>query len=97
MTFRVQQVNDVVVMMADCQLAEMRRLTLVRTSFDKHSKQTRRAKFLAEMDQVVPWRERCAPRLTRSTRELATAGCRSAWKGAARGRRGCSLVRNRVA
>src|ERR1700709_1514650 len=29
-------------------------------SFDKHSKQTRRAKFLAEMDQVVPWRELCA-------------------------------------
>src|SRR3954465_10172251 len=35
----------------------MRQLTLASASFDKHSKQTRRAKFLAEMDQVVPWRE----------------------------------------
>ena len=38
----------------------MRQLTLASTSFDKHSKQTRRAKFLAEIDQVVPWRELCA-------------------------------------
>jgi hypothetical protein len=38
----------------------MRQLTLAGASFDKHSKQTRRAKFLAEMDQVVPWRELCA-------------------------------------
>ena len=38
----------------------MRQLTLATASFDKHSKQTRRAKFLAEMDQVVPWRELCA-------------------------------------
>jgi len=38
----------------------MRQLTLASASFDKHSKQTRRAKFLAEMDQVVPWRELCA-------------------------------------
>src|SRR5512133_3922520 len=37
----------------------MRQLTLASASFDKHSKQTRRAKFLAEMDQVVPWRELC--------------------------------------
>jgi hypothetical protein len=29
-------------------------------NFDKHSKLTRRAKFLAEMDRVVPWRELCA-------------------------------------
>src|SRR3954452_24907983 len=38
----------------------MRQLTLASASFDKHSKQTRRAKFLAEMDQVVTWRELCA-------------------------------------
>jgi transposase, IS5 family len=38
----------------------MRQATLASVSFDKHSKQTRRAKFLAEMDQVVPWRELCA-------------------------------------
>src|SRR4029079_8211099 len=38
----------------------MRQLTLASASFDKHSKPTRRAKFLAEMDQVVPWRELCA-------------------------------------
>src|SRR5215472_5482047 len=35
----------------------MRQLTLASASFDKHSKQTRRAKFLAEMDRVVPWPE----------------------------------------
>jgi len=38
----------------------MRQLTLASASFDKHSKQTRRAKFLAEMDEIVPWRELCA-------------------------------------
>jgi IS5 family transposase len=35
-------------------------LTLATVTFDKHMKQTRRAKLLAEMDQVVPWRELCA-------------------------------------
>ena len=38
----------------------MRQLTLATVSFDKHSKLTRRAAFLAEMDRVVPWRELCA-------------------------------------
>jgi transposase, IS5 family len=38
----------------------MRQLTLATAGFDKHSKQTRRAAFLAEMEQVVPWRELCA-------------------------------------
>ena len=38
----------------------MRQGTRASASFDKHSKQTRRAKFLAEIDQVVPWRELCA-------------------------------------
>jgi len=38
----------------------MRQLTLAAVNFDKHSKQTRRAKFLAEMEHVVPWRELCA-------------------------------------
>ena len=38
----------------------MRQLTLASVSFDKHDKQTRRAKFLAEMDQVVRWRQLCA-------------------------------------
>ena len=42
---------------ATTELAEMRQLTLASANFDKHSKQTRRAKFLAEMDRVVPWRE----------------------------------------
>src|ERR1700745_2312419 len=41
------------------ELADMLQLTLASASFDKHGKQTRRAKFLAEMDQVVPWRELC--------------------------------------
>lgn len=38
----------------------MRQLTLSTVNFDKHRKQTRRAKFLAEMERVVPWRELCA-------------------------------------
>ena len=38
----------------------MRRLTVSRVNFDKHSKLTHGAKFLAEMDRVVPWRELCA-------------------------------------
>ena len=32
----------------------MRQLTLATAGFDKHGKQTRRAAFLAEMEQVVP-------------------------------------------
>jgi IS5 family transposase len=35
-------------------------LTLARTGFEKYTKMTRRAQFLAEMDRVVPWRELCA-------------------------------------
>ena len=38
----------------------MRQITLASVSFDKHGKVTRRAAFLTEMDQVVPWRELCA-------------------------------------
>jgi IS5 family transposase len=38
----------------------MRQLTLATAGFDKHSKLTRRAAFLAQMEQVVPWRELCA-------------------------------------
>jgi IS5 family transposase len=30
------------------------------TGFEKYTKTTRRAQFLAEMDRVVPWRELCA-------------------------------------
>src|SRR5690242_7695019 len=37
----------------------MRQLTLATVNFEKHSKLTRRAAFLAEMDRVVPWRELC--------------------------------------
>jgi IS5 family transposase len=32
-------------------------LTLAGTGFDKYTKTTRRAHFLAEMDRVLPWRE----------------------------------------
>src|ERR1043165_10246882 len=35
-------------------------LTLGGAGFDKYTKVTRRARFLAEMDRVVPWRELCA-------------------------------------
>jgi IS5 family transposase len=34
--------------------------TLGGTGFEKYTKITRRAQFLAEMDRVVPWRELCA-------------------------------------
>src|SRR4030095_752728 len=34
-------------------------LTLGGAGFDKYTKVTRRARFLAEMDRVVPWRELC--------------------------------------
>ncbi len=35
-------------------------LTLAGAGFEKYTKTTRRARFLAEMDRVVPWRELCA-------------------------------------
>jgi transposase, IS5 family len=38
----------------------MRQLTLATAEFEKHRKTTRRAAFLAEMEQVVPWRALCA-------------------------------------
>ena len=38
----------------------MRQLTLATAGFEKHRKVTRRAAFLAEMEQVVPWSELCA-------------------------------------
>jgi len=34
--------------------------TLAGTGFEKYTKTTRRAQFLAEMDRVVPWRDLCA-------------------------------------
>ena len=33
--------------------------TLASTGFEKYTKTTRRAQFLAEMDRVVPWRALC--------------------------------------
>ena len=38
----------------------MRQTTLATSGFDRYSKPTRRALFLAEMDRVVPWRQLCA-------------------------------------
>lgn len=38
----------------------MRQATLASAGFEAYRKTTRRAAFLAEMDQVVPWRELCA-------------------------------------
>ena len=35
-------------------------LTMAGPGFEKYTKTTRRAQFLAEMDCVVPWRELCA-------------------------------------
>jgi len=34
-------------------------LTMAATGFEKYTKRTRRAQFLAEMDRVVPWHELC--------------------------------------
>ena len=38
----------------------MKQFTLSTAGFDKHTKTTRRATFLAEMERVVPWGELCA-------------------------------------
>lgn len=38
----------------------MKQMTLAATGFEKHAKATRRAQFLAEMEQVVPWAKLCA-------------------------------------
>ena len=38
----------------------MRQATLASAGFERYGKTTRRAAFLAEMEQVVPWRELCA-------------------------------------
>jgi IS5 family transposase len=38
----------------------MKQMTLGSTEFEKHSKATRRAQFLAEMERVVPWKPLCA-------------------------------------
>jgi len=35
-------------------------LTLATNTFEQYRKPTRREKFLAEMDRVVPWSELCA-------------------------------------
>ncbi len=37
----------------------MRQATLASVNFERYSKTTRRAVFLAEMDRVVPWQELC--------------------------------------
>jgi transposase, IS5 family len=46
----------------------MRQLTMATAAHDKHSKLTRGAAFLAEMEQVVPWRQLCAVVAVRLTR-----------------------------
>src|SRR5438270_10705392 len=38
----------------------MKQLTLAAVGFDRYAKTTRRAAFLAEMEQVVPWSALCA-------------------------------------
>jgi IS5 family transposase len=38
----------------------MKQMTLAATGFEKHSKATRRAQFLAEMERVAPWTKLCA-------------------------------------
>jgi IS5 family transposase len=37
----------------------MKQLTLAATGFEKHTKATHRAQFLAEMERVVPWSGLC--------------------------------------
>ena len=36
-----------------------KQVTLIGSGFEKFSKTTRRAQFLAEMERVVPWAELC--------------------------------------
>ena len=38
----------------------MKQLTLAMVGFERYAKTTRRAVFLAEMEQVVPWSALCA-------------------------------------
>jgi transposase, IS5 family len=38
----------------------MKQMTLAASGFEKHTKATRRAQFLAEMERVVPWAALCA-------------------------------------
>src|SRR5688500_2424610 len=38
----------------------MKQISLARGGFDRYSKTTKRAAFLAEMDRVVPWAQLCA-------------------------------------
>ncbi len=38
----------------------MKQSTFASCGFERYAKTTRRAAFLAEMEQVVPWRELCA-------------------------------------
>ncbi|MDP2779062.1 MAG: IS5/IS1182 family transposase, partial [Devosia sp.] len=37
----------------------MKQTTLSTSGFDRYTKQTRRAAFLAEMNRVVPWKQLC--------------------------------------
>jgi len=39
--------------------SRMKQLTLATAGFERYGKTTRRARFLAEMEQVVPWRDLC--------------------------------------
>jgi IS5 family transposase len=39
----------------------MKQLTFSMTGFERYGKTTRRAASLAEMEQVVPWTDMCAP------------------------------------
>ena len=38
----------------------MKQLTLATVGFERYTKTTRRAAFLAEMERVVPWSALCA-------------------------------------
>ena len=38
----------------------MKQMTLATSGFERYSKTTRRAAFLADMDRIVPWAELCA-------------------------------------
>jgi IS5 family transposase len=40
-------------------LEEIKQLTLAAVGFERHAKTTRRARFLAEMERVVPWPALC--------------------------------------
>ena len=57
----------------------MKQMTLARGDFEQFGKTTKRAAFLAEMDQGLPWGELCAQIEPHDRKAAAAAARRWAW------------------